>query len=359
MTSRGQARPTLRDVALKAGVSVSTASLVFSGKGPVAEATAERVRAAAAALGFAGPNPLASSLRQGRAGAIGVLVDGRLQMAFRDPFAIAVLDGLAEELESVPTGMLLLGQPSGSPESTVPRLAGLALDAVVFSLCGPGDHPAVEHLAARGIPMFSTGVPDDRRITQVRIDERAAAAEISRHVRSLGHRRVATVAMPMLPTSVAGPVAAAEVTGRDASVPSIGRLLGFRDVYPRGRALQTEDGSSVEGGIVAGRELLDRPASERPTAIVAQSDVIAAGVVIAAEELGLSVPADLSVTGFDGVDLPWLGHRLTTMDQLGRDKGRLLGTLVRRTLAGERPRSVTQPVTLREGTTTAPPAARA
>ncbi len=278
MASRGQARPTLRDVAERAGVSVSTASLVFSGKGPVAEATGERVRAAATELGFAGPNPLASSLRHGRAGVIGVLVDARLQMAFRDPFAIAVLDGLAQELETIPTGMLLLGQPSGEPESTVPRLAGLALDAVVFSLCGPGDHPAVQHLAARGIPMFSTGVPDDRRITQVRVDERGAAAEIARYVRALGHRRVATVAMPMLPTSVAGPVPDSEVTSRSASVPSVGRLLGFRDVFPRGAALQTQDGSSVEGGIIAGRALLDVPDPQRPTAIVTQSDVIAAGV---------------------------------------------------------------------------------
>ena len=155
---------------------MSTASLVFSGKGPVAEATGERVSAAAAELGFTGPNPLASSLRQGRSGAIGVLVEGRLRMAFRDPFAIAVLDGLAEVLEAVPTGMLLIGQPRGAGESVVPQLAPLALDAVVFSLCGPGDNPAVEHLAARGIPMFSTGVPSDRRITQVRIDERAAGS---------------------------------------------------------------------------------------------------------------------------------------------------------------------------------------
>src|SRR5947209_2886075 len=138
MVAPGQARPTLRDVAERAGVSVSTASLVFSGKGPVAEATGERVRAAAAELGFTGPNPLASSLRQGRSGAIGVLVEGRLRMAFRDPFAVAVLDGLAEVLEAVPTGMLLIGQPSGAADSVVPRLAPLALDAVVFSLCGPG-----------------------------------------------------------------------------------------------------------------------------------------------------------------------------------------------------------------------------
>jgi DNA-binding LacI/PurR family transcriptional regulator len=204
--------------------------------------------------------------------------------------------------------------------------------------------------------MFSTGVPADRRITQVRVDERGASAEISRYVRALGHRRVATVTMPMLPTSVAGRVPDAELAHRNASVPSVGRLLGFRDVFPGGAALQTGDGSSVEGGIAAGRALLDAPPTKRQSAIVAQSDVIAAGVVIAAEELGLTVPDDLSVTGFDGVDLPWLPHRLTTMDQQGREKGRILGTLVRRTLAGSRPRSVTQPITLREGTTTGPPA---
>ncbi|GAA5030254.1 LacI family DNA-binding transcriptional regulator [Terrabacter aeriphilus] len=356
MVAHGQARPTLRDVADRAGVSVSTASLVFSGKGPVATATAERVRAAADDLGFTGPNPLASSLRQGRAGAVGVLVEGRLQAAFRDPFAVAVLDGLAEELERVPTGMLLLAQPSDDVDAVVPQLAGLALDAVVFSLCGPGDHPAVDHLAARGIPMFSTGVPADRRVTQVRIDERAAFAEVSRHVRSLGHRRVASVAMPLGPMGEPGPIREERVREADVQIPSIGRTLGFRDVFgPDAPVVQTGDGSSVEGGIAMGRALLDVPAAERPTAVVAQSDVIAAGVIVAAEELGLQVPTDVSVTGFDGVDLPWLPHRITTMDQQGRARGRLIGTLVRRRLDGTRPRSTTSAVTLREGTTTAPP----
>lgn len=352
---RRQQRPTLRDVATGAGVSVSTASLVFSGKGPVAAATAERVRAVASEIGFAGPNPLASSLRQGRAGVVGVVVEGRVRIAFRDPFAISVLDGLAEELDAIPTGLLLLGQPANDEENLLPLIAGLALDAVVFSLCGPESSPLVDHLSARGIPMFGTGVPDDKRVTQVRIDERAAGAEIARHVKRLGHRRVAHVAMSLTARSVAGPVTPEDLRG-DTYLSSRDRLEGFRDVFgARAEVVQTGDGSSVEGGIVAGRALLDRPAGDRPTAVVAQSDVIAAGVVIAAEELGLRVPDDLSVTGFDGLDLPWLPHRLTTMDQHGQDKGRILGTLVRRTLGGQRPRGVTQPVHLREGTTTAPP----
>lgn len=348
-------RPTLRDVAERAGVSVSTASLVFSGKGPVASATADKVRAAAAQVGFAGPNPLAASLRQGRAGVVGVVVEGRVRVAFRDPFAISVLDGLAEELDTIPSGLLLLGQPAEDDATLLPLLAGLALDAVVFSLCGPESSPVVDHLAARGIPMFGTGVPDDKRVTQVRIDERAAGAGIARYVKELGHRRVAHIAMSMTAASVAGPVSAADLRG-DTYVSSRDRLLGFRDVFgARAEAVQTGDGSSVEGGIIAGRALLDRPTDERPTAVIAQSDVIAAGVIIAAEQLGLRVPDDLSVTGFDGLELPWLAHRLTTMDQHGHDKGRILGTLVRRTLEGQHPRAVTQPVHLREGTTTARP----
>jgi DNA-binding LacI/PurR family transcriptional regulator len=161
--------------------------------------------------------------------------------------------------------------------------------------------------------------------------------------------------MSMSASSAAGPITGADLRG-DTQVSSRGRLEGFRDVFgPRAEAIQTGDGSSVEGGIIAGRRLLDRPADERPTAVVAQSDVIAAGVILAAEELGLRVPEDLSVTGFDGVELAWLPHHLTTIDQHGYDKGRALGTLVRRSLAGKRPRGITQPVHLREGTTTARP----
>lgn len=351
--TRGQARPTLRDVAERAGVSVSTASLVFSGKGPVSAATAEKVREAAATMRFTGPNPLASSLRHGRSGAIAVLVEGRLRIAFRDPFVISVLDGLAEVLDTIPSGMLLVGEPVDDPDSVLPQIAGLALDAVVFSLCGPGSMAVVEHCAARGIPMLATGAPEDPRVAQVRLDERGAGARIARHVWELGHRRVATVTLPMSPCEESGPVTAAALRAA-TSVPARQRLEGFRDVFgPRATAVQSGAGSSVEGGLEAGRLLLDVPADERPTAIVAQSDVIAAGVILAAEELGLEVPGDLSVTGFDGVDLPWLPHRLTTMDQHGHEKGRRLGLLVQQALSGERVRDVLQPVDLREGTTTA------
>ena len=264
-----------------------------------------------------------------------MLVDGRLQMAFRDPFAIAVLDGLAEELEAIPTGMLLIGQPSGSPESTVPRLAGLALDAVVFSLCGPGDHPAVEHLAARGIPMFSTGVPDDRRITQVRVDERGAAAEIARYLRGSrsppggdGHHADAAGQRGRARARGRGGGPQGEcAVGRAAArlprrLPARRGAADRRRLVGRGRHRGRPGPARRARGASGPRRSSPSPTSSPPASSSR------------AEELGLPVPGDLSVTGFDGVDLPWLPHRLTTMDQQGREKGRILGTLVRRTLAG-------------------------
>jgi DNA-binding LacI/PurR family transcriptional regulator len=77
--------------------------------------------------------------------------------------------------------------------------------------------------------------------------------------------------------------------------------------------------------------------------------------VRAAESLGLRVPADLSVTGFDGVELPWLDHVLTTVEQPGADKGRAMGRLVRQALDGRAITDQPFPVRLRVGTTTSAP----
>lgn len=356
MTAPRQPRPTLRAVAQAAGVSTSTASLAFSGRGPVAEETAARVRAAAERLGYAGPDPLASSLRHGRSGVVGVVVEGRLLHAFRDPFAVSVLDGLSQVLDGIPAGMLLIAQPAGNPERAISQLAATALDAVVFSLCGPDSNPAVDHLAARGIPMLADGAPSDPRVVQLALDNRGATAMAARHLRGLGHTRVGHVMMPL------GPDSRTRLVGRDqvdraVFVDTRDRALGFLDVFGPADALATTAVPDVEHGARAARLLLDRPAAERPTAIVAQSDLLAAGVVRAAEELGLRVPADLSVTGFDGVDLPWLPGRLTTIDQQGVTKGRRLGALLQQLLDGQRPSDEVQPTSLRVGTTTGPPPA--
>ena len=357
MTVPRQPRPTLREVADAAGVSTSTASLAFSGKGPVAVETAQRVRAAAERLGYAGPDPLASSLRHGRSGVVGVVVEGRLLHAFRDPFAVSVLDGLSQVLDEIPAGMLLIAQPAGEPERAITQLSSTALDAVVFSLCGPDTNPAVDHLAARGIPMLGDGSPADARVVNLTLDNRGASAAVSRHLRDLGHTRVAHLMMPLAPDSTTGPASRADLA-TSVFVDARDRAEGFLEVYPEHAGLAQTSLPDVEQGSAAARHLLDRPVDERPTAIVAQSDLLAMGVVRAAEDLGLSVPRDLSVTGFDGVELPWFAGTLTTIDQHGLAKGRRLGELLRQLLDGERPANQVQATDLRIGSTTAAPPTR-
>ncbi len=347
-------RPTLRDVAERARVSTSTASLVFSGKGPVADATADRVRAAARELGFSGPDPTASSLRQGRVGTVAVVVEAPLRLAFRDPFALAVLDGLSGELDALGRTMLLVAQPADDPVRAVAQLATQAVDAAVFPLCGLSDNPLVGHLDARGVPMVGSGAPLDPRVHHVLTDEQAAIALTTRHVLDLGHTRVAHLSMHL------SPGATVQAVGRDdadgAAYPdAAGRLRGFLDVVGGEAPAVQADELSVGAGERATRLLLDVPPERRPTAVVAQADLLAAGAVRAAASFGLRVPDDLSVTGFDGVDLPWLDHTLTTVLQPGGEKGRALGRLVQRALAGEDVQDEPFDVTLRVGTTTAPP----
>jgi DNA-binding LacI/PurR family transcriptional regulator len=341
-------------VAEAAGVSLSTASLVFSGRGPVAAPTAARVRTAAADLGYAGPHPVASSLRRRRTGTVAVVVEGRLLHAFRDPFAVALLDGLASELDDAATAMLLVAQPPQDPGQVVRLLGANAVDAAVFALCGPRQNPVVDHLAGRGIPMVGAGSPEDPRVVQLSVDDRGASAEAARHLVALGHRRVAHLAMPLSPGARTGPVAAADV--RDAAYPdSRDRALGFTDVVGAGAPMAQAALPDVAEGEAAARLLLDVSADLRPTAVVAQSDLLAVGVIRAAESLCLSVPGELSVTGFDGVDLPWLDAELTTVVQPAEAKGRRLGAMVLALARGEPVADEELALSLRVGTTTAPP----
>lgn len=364
-------RPTIADVAREAQVSPSTASLVYSGKGRVADATRDRVLAAAAALGYAGPDPRAASLRLGRSGIVGVVVQQPLGDVFLDPVNRLMMDGLADALAPLGAGILLLRDSpaeAASVDTDTPEHPGPAtltlttapVDAVVLLGCsGRLDRP-LEVLRSRGVPavVIEGDAGDD--VPRILLDDVDAQRYLAEHVRELGHERVAIVALWFGETGTTGFADAADV-------PSIAvtrrRLEGARAVYPDAPVWQTR-ASSIDEGIEAGRALLTDasgaalPAGERPTAVLAQSDLLAVGVIRAAEEAGLRVPDDLSVTGFDGIEVDGFSPRLlTTITQPAAGKGRLAGESVVRLLDGE---TLAETVTLgcvyRAGDTVAGPA---
>jgi DNA-binding LacI/PurR family transcriptional regulator len=351
-------RPTLARVAEVAGVSVSTASLAFSGAGPITPETREKVLAAAAELGYTGPNPLGRQLRSGRSGIVGVVIGDHLGRAFRDPVSVQVLDGLAEVLGEERLGVLLIpGVWSGADEPVTvdPLVESAAMDVAVLVWGVFPEDPTLDALRRRGVPVV---VGEGRAVEGaplVTIDDRAGTAEAVRHLVELGHTRIAEITLPFGRDERSGPVDAARLAlvGR---TPTSNRLAGVRDVVEPVLSWETP-ASLVEHGLDAATEILGAwvPADERPTAIIAHSDLLAAGAVIAARELGLRVPDDVSIAGFDGIDLPWLSPDvLTSVHQPLRAKGAALGQAVIGLLAGAEPASTMLSVGLTIGTTTGP-----
>jgi DNA-binding LacI/PurR family transcriptional regulator len=353
------ARTTLADVAAEAGVSVSTASLAFSGAGPIASATRDKVLAAASRLRYSGPNPLGQQLRSGRSGIVGVVVGDRLRRSFRDPVSIQMLDGLAQALSEQSLGLLLVPSEAGE---VPPLVHHAAMDAAVVVLANGPDDGVVLALTRRGIPVVSIEgeIGDDpgrpgAATANVGIDDRGGTADLVRALRDLGHERFGVVSLPFghdrrlgRPEDHADQGAGYAHTRR--------RMAGIGDAGVVPEIVVETPASLVEHGRSAGHQILNRP--QPPTAVVALSDLLASGVVLAARELGLQVPEDVSVAGFDGIDLPWLAPDvLTTVRQPLADKGRLAGEAAVELAAGRPVEGVVLPVEVHVGTTTGPPPA--
>ncbi len=340
-------RPTLDTVARAAGVSRMTVSNAYNRPDQLSPATRERVLAVAAELGYGGPDPAGRSLRRGRAGTIGVILTESLSYAFTDPGLVSFLRGAADELSSAGLAMLLLPVDAGDSGGLV---RGAIVDGFVVSSLR-ADDAAFQAVRARHVPFVTAGSPRLRGTPFVGIDNHVAGALAADHLLSLGHRRLGVVALPAgMP--VAPDARVVRVRGGFAE-----RLAGFLEraaaagIEPESVAVADAVTNSTDAGAAAARELLAR--RRPPTAVFAVSDVLALGVLSAAADAGLDVPAALSVIGFD--DIEESAHSrpaLTTVAQDLREQGRLAARLVLDLVEGRRVRSTrrTPHVLVREST---------
>ncbi|MBN9192312.1 LacI family DNA-binding transcriptional regulator [Microbacterium sp.] len=340
-------RATIADVAREAGVAASTASVVFSGKTAVSEATRRRVLDAAASLGYTGPDPRAASLRRGRSGIVGVVFEEHLGVAFLDPVNTLMMDGLADGVAPIGAGLLLLRDDNQGRE---PTLTSAPLDAAVLVGCSGRLRESLATVRGRGIPVVVIEGDAGEGVPRIELDNREAQRQMASHLRSLGHERVVALTLPRDARRLPGWYAEEDELGIDVTRD---RLAGFRDVFPEAPAYAA-GASSIDDGLAAGRIVFADP-ERRPTAVVAQSDLLAAGAIRAAEEAGLRVPADVSVTGFDGISVDGLApYTLTTMVQPAADKGRAAGEAVAAMIAGRDAASIRFTCRFREGNTAGP-----
>lgn len=316
---------TLQTIADEVGVSRTTVSNAFSRPDQLSDDLRARILTAAGRLGYQGPDPAAQALRRGRTGVLGVLLKESLAYAFGDAYAVAFLGSLAAEAEAARLAVLLIPSPPGEDQAEGVRQA--AVDAFcIFSL--PEDHPVVAAALGRGLPTVVVDGPRVPGLPFVGIDDRAAMAEVVNHVTGLGHRQVAILAFRLRGDGWSGPVDEARLRATEYRI-TAERLSGAIEAC---RAVGIEPTiheagpNTREGGRVAAHAML--AADEAPTAIVCLSDILALGVLDAAAELGLDVPGQLSVTGFDDVpDAAAAG--LTTLRQSATEKGRAAGELLR------------------------------
>ncbi|MGW8429973.1 LacI family DNA-binding transcriptional regulator [Curtobacterium citreum] len=356
--SRGP-RPTLAAVARAAGVAPSTASLAFSGAGPVSEDAKARVLAAAAELGYGGPDPRARSLRRGRSGVIGVVMDERLSDAFRDPVNVLTLDGIAEVAGEAGASLLLVRSPLDDERGTGP-IVDAPMDAVVLVGCNVRIDPAVAVLRRRQIPVVAIEADEIEGAVPIHLDNREASRRAAAFLRDLGHTAVTIVTLPLDGSRRRGLVDP-DREAEGVAHTTLERLRGVRGVYGDAPAVEAA-GSSVEEGRIAGQSLFAGAASGAaiPTAVVAQSDLLAVGVISAALDAGLRVPEDVSVVGFDGITVDdSLLHRspirqLTTLVQPFEQKGRAAARAALAMLEGGEPRAAAFRSELRIGDTTGP-----
>src|SRR3954451_22918208 len=263
-------RPTLRQVAQAAGVSIGTASNAFNRPGSLSPELLERVHAAAAQLGYAGPDPSARRLRTGKAGAIGLIFTADLPFAFTDAATIEFMRGVAEGVEEAAAGLLIVPGTFAAPDPAKVVREGAVDGFLVYST--PTGDPRTEAALARRLPTVTVDQPRDAPTTFIGIDDRAAAATAARHLIDLGHRRV-------------GVVAFANTAFDRGELPydlSIERRAGYAeglgDAYDPDRvAISLPDQADAAR---ATTKLLDSP--DPPTAILAMSDVLAAGAIAAA-----------------------------------------------------------------------------
>jgi LacI family transcriptional regulator, galactose operon repressor len=304
---------TISDVAERAHVSTATVSRVLNRTGRVSPATRDRVLGVARELGYR-PSGVARSLKLRVTRTLGLIVTD-----IENPYFPSLVRAV-EDAARAAGYAILLGNASDDPEreaSYLDLLVERRVDGVVIAASSLGDRQG-EWLADPPLPVVLVNTtPAGVRLPAISSDNRAGAHAAAEHVIGLGHRRLGFLAAP---------------GARNADSPI--RMEGVREAMaaagldPADLAVAT-GAAVVSGGEAAMADLLARPV--RPTAVLAYNDLMAIGSLRAVRAAGLACPGDVSVVGFDDLELArYVEPALTSVAQ---DQA-LMGSLAVRALAG-------------------------
>jgi DNA-binding LacI/PurR family transcriptional regulator len=321
----GKTRPVrLADIAKAAGVSHGTASNVFARPEIVREEVRERVKAAAEAMGYGGPDPKGRLLRAGKVNAIGVATAEPLSYFFDDPFARVMMASISQACDATGAGISLVS--AANNEQLAWNIQSALVDGFIV-FCVDGGSKLVELARDRKLPFVALDLDsdDDEAVAAIGVDNIAGAGLAARHLTELGHRRFAVLALPVADSSF-GPTTREQMEkalysgtrdrlgGYFAELSRVDIDVSLVPIYET-----VNDEESVWVGldhIFAG--------AEAPTAILAMSDRIALHALDWLRQHDIAVPGDVSIVGFDGVPEGAVSKPpLTTIVQPIAEMGRL------------------------------------
>jgi LacI family transcriptional regulator len=334
---------TIKDIARRVGVSASTVSRALSDSPLVNEKTKRAVKEAAVRLGYE-RNELARGLVKGASGAIGLVVAD-----ITNPFFSDVAQGVGEAAHRFGYGVMLCDTAGRAERESnyVKLLRRKRVDGIILASATIQD-PQVEELHKARIPFILVSrLCNEAGAPYVVGDDRKGATLAVEHLVGLGHREIGFIG---------GPPDVQASQHRMAAYCAVLRAHGL--AVQDDRVLFSD--FTQTAGRRAGRRLLE--AADRPSAVFAANDVIALGVLEAAEALGLCVPGDLSLVGYDDIAYAALPRiQLTTVAQPALEMGRVAGDWVLSVVAGRKRRvlhRVLEPRLVIRSTTAPPGAAR-
>lgn len=296
-------------VAREAGVSVATVSRVFNSPGLVRAPTRENVERVALRLGYRA-NTSAQTLRTQRSKVIGVVLPTLLNPVFAE-----CLEGIAATAAELGYSIIpaTTSYRLADEASAIAALASRSVDGLVLVVANPAASPALKRIRAAKLP-YVLAYNRHPGHPCVSVDHEAAVAEVVHRLVACGHRRIAMVS---------GQLSASD----RAQQRHAGFVRGLRECALAPAALI--EVPFMEHAVQHLTDFLG--ARARPTALVCSNDLLAIRTIRAAWQIGLQVPRDLSVVGFDGIDLggdltPSLGTVVQPNREIGMHSVRLLAT---------------------------------
>jgi DNA-binding LacI/PurR family transcriptional regulator len=275
-------RPTIADIARRAGLTKAAVSFALNDQPGVSKATRERVLAIAREIGWQ-PNSAARALTDGRAGAFGLVIDRPAGLLGVEPFFMQLVAGIQGELAAARAALLFTVAEDSAAEIELHRTwwAQRRVDGVLLVDLHVRD-PRVPALEELGLPAVVVGAPEGSgALASVSTDEAASARAIVEHFAGLGHRRIGHVTgMPELWHTRLRSEAVARAA-RAAGVEAFGVAADY----------------TAEAGARATRSLLAR--AERPTAVIYDNDLMAVSGLGEAQRMRVSVPEQLSIAAWD------------------------------------------------------------